>query len=660
MFGLNDIGITKSYKEGAKARNNLLHYHDGKFYSKICCLCDRLIGFNKEKSISFLKELNHKKVAKFFHQDMIDWSEITTDETIKNKLKRTYTVPKVLIQKYDLSKFLLSPRSYIVSCDKSGDVKFGCCIECKNAITRMKRKDNDEPKPPEFAISTGLFHGYAPNCLKELNEAELIFISIARVNKHILTYTAGAHKSIQGWHSMNYSSIEQSNRVINYLNQEICDQDQSAINNTDSIGESEIDSDFESDLESQNELSENMDIQQDSTTINMDKINKSITIIMVGAFTPTQLALTKKRATIRPNVVKTAIKWLKQNNEIVQSKIIDETTSEESKNSNIEKIFEVTSVFPDPNLPTRFDGGCERASDFKFKSIQNLYLGKSTLISRSTDTLLRDYEGLNLLKAFPLQFPYGIGGVDLEGDERRGIKYYGYLRDLSNPHFHRAEFVTILHNMFERSKMLNGAFFRLTDQQQFDFAQIKGDELDNAIGNYLEKQKGSGPATLFLQKMKAITTCLSHTEAASKHARQLLFSMITFLGLPSCLFTITPQDDINFRIKIMSMKKEDYNDYSEPPATWDNDDKISEFLIDCSNIRSEFPGLCAIDFDNIIQITIRHFLGWDIKKKENIQNEGLFGDLDGWSFCVEEQGELLFTHDKSICALYEHTSNIDL
>ena len=42
---------------------------------------------------------------------------------------------------------------------------------------------------------------------------------------------------------------------------------------------------------------------------------------------------------------------------------------------------------------------------------------------------------------------------------------------------------------------------------------------------------------------------------------------------------------------------------------WDNDNKISEFLIDCSNIRSEFPGLCAIDFDNIIQITIRHFLG---------------------------------------------------
>ena len=96
MFGLNDIGITKSYKEGAKARNNLLHYHDGKFYSKICCLCDILIGFNKEKSISFLKELNHKKVAKLFCQDMIDWGEITTDKTIKNKLKRGHILSQRL------------------------------------------------------------------------------------------------------------------------------------------------------------------------------------------------------------------------------------------------------------------------------------------------------------------------------------------------------------------------------------------------------------------------------------------------------------------------------------------------------------------------------------------------------------------------------------
>ena len=67
---------------------------------------------------------------------------------------------------------------------------------------------------------------------------------------------------------------------------------------------------------------------------------------------------------------------------------------------------------------------------------------------------------------------------------------------------------------------------------------------------------------------------------------------------------ITPQDDINFCTKIMSMKKEDYNDYSDSPQTWDNDNKITKIIIYYSNIRYEFPELCAIDFNNIIQITI--------------------------------------------------------
>ena len=66
----------------------------------------------------------------------------------------------------------------------------------------MKRSDNEEPTPPKFAIATGILHGYAPKCLTDLNEAELALISIARVNKHMITYTAGGGRSIQGWHSM--------------------------------------------------------------------------------------------------------------------------------------------------------------------------------------------------------------------------------------------------------------------------------------------------------------------------------------------------------------------------------------------------------------------------------------------------------------------------
>ena len=154
-----------------------------------------------------------------------------------------------------------------------------------------------------------------------------------------------------------------------------------------------------------------------------------------------------------------------------------------------------------------------------------------------------------MLRAFPLQFPHGVGGIDIHGNERRGITYYRYLRQLSNPDFHRAEFVTILHNMYERSKLINGAYCKLSDMQLYDVSRITGEELRDGLHNYINKEKNLGVVGLFLSKMKALTNCLAHTEEAPKQARQNLFSMISHFGLPSIMFTITPQDDYNFRIK---------------------------------------------------------------------------------------------------------------
>jgi hypothetical protein len=37
---------------------------------------------------------------------------------------------------------------------------------------------------------------------------------------------------------------------------------------------------------------------------------------------------------------------------------------------------------------------------------------EATLLGSPTTNILRDYEGDNLTKAFPLQFPYGVGGLD--------------------------------------------------------------------------------------------------------------------------------------------------------------------------------------------------------------------------------------------------------
>ncbi|KAG7345092.1 hypothetical protein IV203_032623 [Nitzschia inconspicua] len=55
-------------------------------------------------------------------------------------------------------------------------------------------------------------------------------------------------------------------------------------------------------------------------------------------------------------------------------------------------------------------------------------------------------------------------------------------------------------------------------------------------------------------------------------------------------------------------------------------------------LRSALFWLCAIDFENVIGITVEHILGWDLNKNINKPGYGFFGDLDGRTFAVEEQG----------------------
>ena len=117
-----------------------------------------------------------------------------------------------------------------------------------------------------------------------------------------------------------------------------------------------------------------------------------------------------------------------------------------SIDSNFEKTFEVTAVFIDPDLPTQHNGGCDTAKVLRECTIQNFFQGKTPLVSRSINAVLRDYEEQNLLKTFPLQFPYGAGGLDITGDERRGISYYKYLQGL-----------------LTQTRLINSAYYKFSD-----------------------------------------------------------------------------------------------------------------------------------------------------------------------------------------------------
>jgi len=249
---------------------------------------------------------------------------------------------------------------------------------------------------------------------------------------------------------------------------------------------------------------------------------------------------------------------------------------------------------------------------------------------------MQDYKGDNLVRAFPLQFPYGIGACDADGEERHGINYYQFLSSLSNPDNHRPDFVLVLHNMFERQRMVKNTFLRCDDGMAQDFTDIKDDDMQDAVLRLLDGSRGSHPADVFLSKMKAVTSSMGHTNEAAKKARQKMFAMISSAGLPAMMFTITPEDGFNFRIRIHASS---CSGEENPPSQTNTDEEVlADFAVQCGSIRQTYPGLCAFDFEQVIAITVEHLLGWSINKQSNKEDEGLFGDLQCWSYAVEEQG----------------------
>ncbi|KAG7367433.1 PIF1-like helicase [Nitzschia inconspicua] len=167
------------------------------------------------------------------------------------------------------------------------------------------------------------------------------------------------------------------------------------------------------------------------------------------------------------------------------------------------------------------------------------------------------------------------------------------------------------------------------------FCQISCNDIAGAMARYTDNLFGNHPADIFLRRMRAVTGSMSHCAGAARKARQRMFAMTAALGLPCVMFTVTPEDGINFRIRVMFKGEKG----SETPPNFVLDEEtLRKFISESEHIRFDHPGLCAIDFENVIGITVEHILGWDLNKNINKPGYGFFGDLDGWTYAVEEQG----------------------
>jgi hypothetical protein len=484
---------------------------DGSLHGKVCVVCDRLLGHKDVRLIAmkvFLKYVPY----------------LRGDESVPQAVRNTYkfTVNNDTDDAV-LSTALLSPRSRVTykqtkkraqtstreTNQKSRKVKKGkphviCCKDCRNGLNTKQLSNGEVPR---FSIANGWAIGEAPECLTRLNEIELALLSQARFRGHLFTYWGGCHRSIKGWHTFYDVDIGYTQGVLQHIHQ-FTDSD-------------------------------------------------NIAVVLSGPFTSLQKEKIRKKVQINVPWMREAFDWLRLNNvqfadiempELRQPIVIDQSRIVESENSDIECREQITVVFPDGTTHT---GGLNNGVEFE-KAIAEMR-SKSPgvqpyLTSRPSSRALRDYQDDNLIKAFPLQFPYGIGlPQEFLGSRVPIWKSLEHLLYLSQPSFHESCFVLVIHNMFERNRALTGAIWRVMGRQET--CEVSEEEVNVAI---LRKKNGlprqNGPGQRFLDSVHTVKKNLAHSNEAAMSARSQFMSLTHHFGCPKVLFTVSYDDSLDLRI----------------------------------------------------------------------------------------------------------------
>ena len=108
------------------------------------------------------------------------------------------------------------------------------------------------------------------------------------------------------------------------------------------------------------------------------------------------------------------------------------------------------------------------------------------------------------------------------------------------------------------------------------------------------------------------------------------------------MLTITPVDDVCFRIEVYKNGEKGTN---LPPTSQSSEETRRQYLSQMRTIRREYPGLSALEFENLFLISIDKIIGWDIDKEKPHGELGVFGTPVAVCSVVEEQGrKVLHTH----------------
>ena len=141
----------------------------------------------------------------------------------------------------------------------------------------------------------------------------------------------------------------------------------------------------------------------------------------------------------------------------------------------------------------------------------------------------------------------------------------------------------------------------------------------------------------FLRSITTMCGKLPHSNEACMEARRVYFSFLMKFGIPAIFLTITPDDLRSFRIVVYALSPEKVTVYGQVDTeSFSESDILAEFNIR-REARVQHPGLCAEEYQRLMQLVIKHFFNWDTKTKKRM-GTGLFGDVLAWCLATEEQG----------------------
>ena len=479
--------------------------------ANVCVVCDCFIigtepvrRLNKNRLTPHNERLGVKNYKKYY------------------KLK---DMPEDLRNYYKVKEYpdmLLSPRANM---NKNG---YSCCATCDNSMNKRDRKK----KPPMLSIANGFVIGDFPNIQytddngqlcefsveSDLSEVMRALLAPTRTHGYVMAFTGGKHRSIMG----HYQFFEMDQTKLG-----------GAINH-----------------------------------IRHNEKRQHVFCMLSGRMTPQQKTIAKKKCIVDTNLYTALSTWfIKESGHRGFAKvpipeecpqpviIMDEDTTnnlDQSASKDVEESFGGGSYYfssiQDPNP----DNSVYESGE-KFTVAMLNQANPTLLVYGGKYANMAEIELENLL---PFAFPYGVGTPKQKRPNRVSfqacIKRYMRLAMLQ---FMRGDVILVMNHIYGRQVSYQSGVMTSRSNVRGEtlgeqFSKISVEELQAAAD-----ENDPQTSTMVKTLMKSIfTSCkaLGHTPEAAQFARRCCFSMQDLFGLNSVFITITPDDECNFRIKLLT------------------------------------------------------------------------------------------------------------